>query len=76
MKSTTIWISEYVKKKLDKIKERNGHKSYDSVLRYLLERAGESDFIASDRPILKEGDFIKIGDKYYKVVEVKKTCSE
>jgi len=78
MKSTTIWVSEYVKKKLDKIKERNGHKSYDSVLRYLLERAGESDFIAhtGDRPILKEGDFIKIGDKCYKVVEVKKICSE
>jgi len=41
MKSTTIWVSEYVKKRLDEIKERNGHKSYDSVLRYLLERAGE-----------------------------------
>jgi len=33
MKSTTIWVSEYVKKRLDEIKERNGHKSYDSVLR-------------------------------------------
>jgi len=32
----TIGISEYVKGKLDDLKRRYGHTSYDSVLRYLL----------------------------------------
>ena len=39
--TTTIQVSEYVKSKLDKIKKRNGHTSYDSVLRYLLNKGGE-----------------------------------
>jgi len=39
--NTTIWVSQYVKEKLEKIKERDKHKSYDSVLRYLLLKAGE-----------------------------------
>ena len=39
---TTVGLSDYVKKKLDKIKERNGHTSQDSVIRYLLDKAGES----------------------------------
>ena len=38
---TTIQVSDYVKERLDKIKKRNGHTSYDSVLRYLLTRSGE-----------------------------------
>jgi len=36
METTTIQISKHVKKKLDELKKRNGHTSYDSVLRYLL----------------------------------------
>jgi hypothetical protein len=38
---TTIQVSDYVKKELDKIKKRNGHSTYDSVVRYLLMKAGE-----------------------------------
>jgi len=34
--STAITISKYVKEKLDKIKEKENHKSYDSVVRRLL----------------------------------------
>jgi len=33
---STLAVSEYVKNKLDQIKLRNGHTSYDSVLRTLL----------------------------------------
>jgi len=39
--SRVIRISEHVYKKLKEIKERNGHTSLDSVIRYLLMRAGE-----------------------------------
>jgi len=42
MDTTTIQVSNYVKKKLDNIKNRNGHSSQDSVLRYLINKAGES----------------------------------
>ena len=35
-------FSDYVREKLDKIKKRNGHTSYDSVIRYLLSKAGEA----------------------------------
>lgn len=35
---TSISISKYAKKKLDEIKERNGHTSMDSVIRTLLLR--------------------------------------
>ena len=38
---TTIWVSRQVKDKLEEIKRRNGHSSFDSVIRYLLMRAGE-----------------------------------
>lgn len=34
-------VSDYVKEKLDKIKNRNTHTTYDSVIRYLLAKAGE-----------------------------------
>ena len=34
-----IRISKQVKKKLETIKERNGHSSMDSVLRYLINKA-------------------------------------
>jgi len=37
-----IRISENVKKKLEEIKRRNGHTTMDSVIRYLLNKAGES----------------------------------
>lgn len=39
---TTIQVSEYVKKILDGIKTRNGHTSQDSVVRYLINKAGEN----------------------------------
>ena len=44
---TTIKVSEQVKAALDRIKERNGHTSYDSVIRYLLWRAGEGEEVAA-----------------------------
>jgi len=74
MNMPLIRVSEQVKEKLEEIKKGDGHTSVDSVLRYLLERAGESDFIAciGNYPILKEGDYFKIGDEYYKVVKVEK----
>jgi len=34
--NTTIWISKKVKQQLDDIKERNAHKTYDSLIRYFL----------------------------------------
>jgi hypothetical protein len=36
-----IRITQKVQEKLDEIKKRNGHQSYDSVIRYLLEKSGE-----------------------------------
>lgn len=36
MDKTTIQVSKYVKKKLDEIKERNGHSSMDSTIRSLI----------------------------------------
>lgn len=36
MSMTTVSVSQYVKKKLDEIKDRNGHTSMDSVIRTLL----------------------------------------
>ena len=41
MKSTTIWVSKQVKERLERIKKRNGHKTFDGVIRYLLMKAGE-----------------------------------
>ena len=41
MKLKLVGVSEQVKKVLDEIKKRNGHTSYDSVIRYLLMKAGE-----------------------------------
>lgn len=38
---TTIQLSRYVQKRLEDIKNRNGHTSYDSVIRYLLNKTGE-----------------------------------
>lgn len=34
--NTTIWLTKHVKGQIDSIKERNGHKTYDSLLRHLL----------------------------------------
>ena len=34
--NTTIWISKKVKRQLEEVKKRNGHKTYDSLLRHLL----------------------------------------
>lgn len=39
----TIKVSDQVKKKLDDIKERNGHTSMDSVVRYLLTKSKEME---------------------------------
>jgi len=39
MNDTTIHLSNYVKKKLEKIKEEEEHKSFDSVIRTLLKEA-------------------------------------
>jgi len=39
--TTTVQVSEYVKKILDGIKMRNGHTSMDSVIRHLINKAGE-----------------------------------
>jgi len=39
----TIKVSDQVYGRLDKIKERDGHKSFDSVLRYLLVKVGENE---------------------------------
>jgi len=39
----TIGLSDQVKERLIEIKERDGHTSFDSVLRYLLRRAGENE---------------------------------
>jgi len=36
-----IKVSEQVKAKLEAIRNRNGHKSMDSVIRYLLMKVGE-----------------------------------
>jgi|YelNatPaOPRAMG01_1025707.scaffolds.fasta_scaffold614552_1 predicted CopG family antitoxin len=33
-----IKVSEYVYFKLNELKERDGHKSFDSVIRYLIDR--------------------------------------
>ena len=41
MGGTTIWVSKQIKGVLDEIKKRNGHTTYDSVIRYLLMKAGE-----------------------------------
>jgi len=38
---TTILVSLKTKRMLDRIKERNGHTSLDSVIKYLLMKAGE-----------------------------------
>jgi len=38
---SALRVSEYVKEKLDKIKKRDKHTTYDSVVRYLLLKAGE-----------------------------------
>ena len=46
-RSVSIKVSEQVKAALDRIKERNGHTSYDSVIRYLLWRAGEVEEVAA-----------------------------
>ena len=35
-KSTTIWVTNHVKKQIDDIKDRNGHQTYDSLLRHLI----------------------------------------
>jgi len=40
-----IGVSEYVKDRLESIKKRNGHTSFDSVIRYLLTRSGEDSII-------------------------------
>jgi len=50
----TIEVSEYVKKKLDEIKEREQHKSYDSVIRVLLEVYAGRRFIDRVRWFLAE----------------------
>ena len=34
--STTIWVTKHVKGQIDAIKERNGHQTYDSIMRYFL----------------------------------------
>jgi len=41
MSEIFIRVSDYVKENLERIKERDKHKSYDSVIRYLLLRSGE-----------------------------------
>ena len=41
MDDKQIRVSDYVHSKLKAIKERDNHKSYDSVIRYLLMKAGE-----------------------------------
>jgi predicted CopG family antitoxin len=41
MNGKTIKVSQQVYEKLKSIKQRNGHTSVDSVLRYLLTKAGE-----------------------------------
>jgi predicted CopG family antitoxin len=41
MNGKTIKVSQQVYDKLESIKQRNGHTSVDSVLRYLLMKAGE-----------------------------------
>lgn len=47
--TTTIQVSQFVKEKLDRIKERNGHTSMDSVLRYLLNEAEKHEANATNR---------------------------
>jgi len=39
--SRVIRVSDYVYERLMEIKNRNGHTSLDSVIRYLLMKAGE-----------------------------------
>ena len=34
--STTIWVTNHVKGQIDAIKKRNGHQTYDSLMRYFL----------------------------------------
>jgi len=34
----TVSVSEFVKRELDELKEDEGHRSYDSVIRLLIER--------------------------------------
>lgn len=71
-----VGLSEYVKEKLEEIKKRDKHTSLDSVIRYLLVKSGEvtleSVFYLGNYPLFKEGDHIRIGDKYYKIVEVER----
>ena len=35
-KGTTIWVSKYVKDRLDSLKIRNGHTSMDSLMRAMI----------------------------------------
>lgn len=37
-----IIVSDFVKQKLEAIKERDQHKSIDSIIRFLLHKAGEA----------------------------------
>lgn len=39
---TTIQVSDHVKAQLDEIKERNGHTSMDSVVRFLISEGARS----------------------------------
>jgi len=41
MDDRQIRVSDYVYGRLEAIKKRDSHKSYDSVIRYLLMKAGE-----------------------------------
>lgn len=43
MEGTTVKVSNQVKKVLDDIKDRNGHSSMDSVIRYVLIKAKEME---------------------------------
>jgi len=43
MEGTTVKVSNQVKKVLDNIKNRNGHSSMDSVIRYVLIKAKEME---------------------------------
>ena len=41
MDDRMVRVSDYVYERLEIIKRRDGHKSFDSVIRYLLMKAGE-----------------------------------
>ncbi|MHA1263499.1 MAG: hypothetical protein ACTSSA_15735, partial [Candidatus Freyarchaeota archaeon] len=49
---TTIWLSIKVKEELDKIKDRNGHSNYDSVLRFLINNSKDYELLVK---LLNEG---------------------